>query len=132
MFYQWKALTANLISGTIAEEDRKRENNAITDDINEMLDGLTSSLTPWAHRTELRAIVNRAVDLGMRLCAQQKRYRIGWTVKKRYNVELDDHTMRLSPGSPDTTRVRFIVRPGLFEEDYDGLRVIDYCRVWAH
>ncbi|KAM6534057.1 hypothetical protein FALCPG4_006994 [Fusarium falciforme] len=134
MFHQWEALTANLISATISEEGRKKENAAITEDLNEMLDGLTSSLTPWAHHAGLRAIVNKAVDLGMRLCTQQKRYRVSWTSERRYNIELDDRTMKLSPGSPNTMRVRFMVRPGLFcsEEDYDSPRVIDYCRVWAH
>lgn len=132
MFHQWEALTANLISVTISKEDRDKENAGITEDLNEMLDGLTSSLNPRAHRTMLRTIVDKAVDLGMRLCAQeQNRYRIDWACERRYNIDLDHRFMELERESPNSTRVRFMVRPGLFCYKDDRRQVKDSCRVWA-
>lgn len=135
MFYQWIALTANLISPTISEEDREKENAEIVEDLDEMLDGLSSSLAPWSHRSELRTIVNKAVNLATRLCGQQTYYGIGWPSERRYNMELDHRNMKLAVGSPKSKRVRFMVGPSLFGskgEDHDELWILDSSRVWAY
>ncbi|KAJ4327231.1 hypothetical protein N0V84_002361 [Fusarium piperis] len=136
MFHQWKALTANLISPTISEEDHERENAEIVEDLDEMLDGLSSSLTPWRRRSELRTIVDKSVKLATRLSGQQRYYSICWPSERRYDMELDPRNMELADGSPRSGHVRFLIRPGLFGpqgEDYDGLLWIkDYCRVWAY
>ncbi|KAJ4226364.1 hypothetical protein NW759_004951 [Fusarium solani] len=134
MFDQWKVLTANLVATLVPQERRDDEIAEITEDLNELLYGLTSLFTAMALREELRPIVNKAVDLAACFCGQQRWYCVSWHPESCHEVDLVEERMQLMIGSPISKRVKFMVRPGLYGsrgEDSDSMCVLDRCRVWA-
>ncbi|KAJ3466138.1 hypothetical protein MRS44_006796 [Fusarium solani] len=134
MFDQWKVLTANLVATLVPQERRDDEIAEITEDLNELLYGLTSLFTAMDLREELRPIVNKAVDLAACFCGQQRWYCVSWHPESCHEVDLVEERMQLMIGSSISKRVKFMVRPGLYGsrgEDSDSMCVLDRCRVWA-
>ncbi|RSL49430.1 hypothetical protein CEP54_012459 [Fusarium duplospermum] len=134
MFHQWKALTANLVVTIVPQERHDDEKSEIAEDLETILEGLSSPRTSQDRLGELRAIVDKAVDLTTKLCGQKRWYSINWFPERCHGVDLNEETMDLMAESPRSKRVRFMVRPGLCGsqgEDYDNMCVLDRCRVWA-
>ncbi|KAM0429267.1 hypothetical protein ACHAPT_006481 [Fusarium lateritium] len=60
MFHRWKALTANIISTTVPQEDRDEKGAEIMKKLDAILDGLYASWADRTHRREILAIVGKA------------------------------------------------------------------------
>ncbi|KAJ4149164.1 hypothetical protein NW754_000604 [Fusarium falciforme] len=145
MCHRWKALTANLVATIVSRERHGSEKDKITEDLEEMLnglssqndlpgadleeilDGLSSPTISQARLSDLRVIVDKAVDLAAQLCGQKELYCVGQFPEKCYEVDLDHDSMELMVESPRSKRVKFMVRPGLYatqEENYDTVYVL--------
>ncbi|KAF5003061.1 hypothetical protein FDECE_10372 [Fusarium decemcellulare] len=114
MFHQWKAITTNLIATTCSPEAVEEEIMDITQDLHDMLAEIRPRVVWKSHRSEVLAIVTKAVELDKLLCAQQTWYCVSWPSEKRHDIELHQNAMLHAVDSPRTQRVRFMVQPGLF------------------
>ncbi|RSL74405.1 hypothetical protein CEP53_000244 [Fusarium sp. AF-6] len=131
MFHQWKTLTANLVATIVPQGRHNDEKAEIAHDLGDMLDGLPSPRPTQERIADLQGIVDKAVDLAMRLCGQKTWYCVAWYPEKCREVPLDEERMELMVGSPRSKRVRFMVRPGINGsrgEDYENMWLLERCR----
>ncbi|KAF9767429.1 hypothetical protein IL306_000016 [Fusarium sp. DS 682] len=137
LFHQWGTLTANIVATIQSEGHRDEQIHYVVQDVEELLSPCRSRLSSSEpYRRDLRALVNKAIDMDFKLCGQSTYYLVGWPPRGRYNVPFDKAIMKLAQGSPQSSRsVRFMMQPCLFRAEgqggiSEGFVIIDQCSVW--
>ncbi|KAF4343938.1 amino acid transporter AAT family [Fusarium beomiforme] len=138
LIYQWGTLTANIVATIQSAGHRDEQVHNVVQDIEELLLPCRSRLSSSEpYRRDLRALVNKAIDMDFKLCGQTSYYLVGWPNGGRYDVPFEKTIMKLAQGSPQSSRtVRFMMQPCLFRAGGHGgsseeFVVIDQCSVWV-
>ncbi|KAH7127554.1 hypothetical protein EDB81DRAFT_809528 [Dactylonectria macrodidyma] len=137
LYYQWRALTASIISTVQVPQDRDEEVDYVVEELEDLLAPCRSWMNSYGpfHR-ELQAVVNKAIELDLKFSGQQAHYAVGWPNQGRCNVNLDQDFMKLAAGSPKSSRnVKFMIQPCLFRsggrgESFGQYMLLDQCSVW--
>lgn len=131
-------MTTSIVSVVQVPQDRDEEVEIILEELEDLLPPFRSRISSSGpYRRELQAVINKAIDLDLKLSGQQVYYGVRWPLHKRYHVPFDDGLMKPATGSSQPPQnVRFMVQPCLVRaggtrgEDFNKHIVIDQCTVW--
>ncbi|KAJ0162376.1 Lignostilbene-alpha,beta-dioxygenase isozyme I [Colletotrichum tanaceti] len=116
LYQQWKALTVSVVSVVQAPRDRDEEVHSVLDDVEEFFEPCRSRMkNAGAYRRELQAVVTKAIELDRKFSGQQARYAVSWPAQGASSVVLDQESMKVATGSPQSRNVDFMIQP--FSED---------------
>ncbi|KAH7369342.1 hypothetical protein B0T11DRAFT_278626 [Plectosphaerella cucumerina] len=132
-YTQWRAMTASLISDI--QPPSAHEPEAIP-----VLDKLVSFLaldrcripTHDQCRRDLRVVVEKAIDLDLRLAGQPASYAVGWPEGVGFDATFDPDIMVKTEDGELSERVWFSIQPCLFvrgDKDLDNT-VLEKCTIW--